>query len=261
MQRFVSRWPEFRTRFASVERWLLPGECLLCRGAVEVAPHDPLICAPCRHRWTPLPQPQCDRCGQPVTPGISCRLCTGWPAALTGVKSAVWLADGARRAIHLLKYDGWWRLSEPMAEALRRTVPPGTGSTLVPIPLSVPRQRTRGYNQSAMLAEALGRLLGLQVANGALQRRRDTRTQTALTPEERRANLAGAFVAEGIAPPSPVLVDDVFTTGSTLAEAATALLEAGASTVSGVTFARAPRPLAQATTLLVAAEPLRRRPA
>jgi predicted amidophosphoribosyltransferase len=84
------------------------------------------------------------------------------------------------------------------------------------------------------------------VASDALCRRRDTTTQTALTPEERRANLAGAFAACGVAPRRPVLVDDVFTTGATLAEAAGALLAAGAGTVSGVTFARAARPLADA---------------
>jgi len=79
-----------------------------------------------------------------------------------------------------------------------------------------------------------------------LRRGKETGTQTALTPEARRANLAGAFAASGPVPTTPVLVDDVFTTGATLAEAAGALLQAGARTVSGVTFARAVRPLAAA---------------
>ena len=162
------------------------------------------------------------------------------------MRSAVWLDPSAREAVHLLKYSGWWRVADAMADTMRRALPIPPGTTLVPIPLGATRQRTRGYNQSAVLAETLGRLLGMSVARDALSRRRETTTQTALTPEERRANLAGAFVANGVAPARPMLVDDVFTTGATLAAAAAALHAAGAGVVSGITFARAERPLADA---------------
>jgi predicted amidophosphoribosyltransferase len=158
----------------------------------------------------------------------------------------MWLDAGARRAVHLLKYEGWWRLSEAMATPMRRLLSAGAPVTLIPIPLGATRQRARGYNQSGVLARALGLLLGVPVVERALRRRRDTATQTALTPEERRANLSGAFVAVGKPPDGAVLVDDVFTTGATLVEAANALLAAGAPLVEGVTFARAPRPLADA---------------
>lgn len=242
----MPRWPELAEALGAIERWMLPAECLICHSASAPTRLDPLICPTCANRWTPLSQPRCARCGQPLTPGIDCRLCTGWPAGLGGVASAVWLDQGARRAVHLLKYEGWWRVSEVMAESIRRLTPPGPGSTLVPIPLGATRLRTRGYNQSAVLADALGRLLDIPVSHRAIRRRRETTTQTALTPEERRANLAGAFEPTGPAPDNPVLVDDVFTTGATLAEAATALFGAGATTVSAVTFARAQRPLADA---------------
>jgi ComF family protein len=244
--RCVPRWAELRSRLAGVERWLLPGECLLCHALTDGDPRDPLICAACRVRWAPLPEPQCTRCGQPLTPGIDCRLCAGWPDGLREIRSAVWLEAGARRAVHLLKYEGWWRVAEAMAATMQRWLRCEPGSTLIPIPLGRARLRTRGYNQSAVLAQALGRLLGLAVDESLLRRRRDTATQTALTPEARRANLAGAFVAAGAVPVRPVLVDDVFTTGATLAEAAAALFAAGAPGVSGVTFARAARPLAEA---------------
>ena len=248
MPRSAPRWSSVRPALAALERWLLPGECLLCHAPAGADHADPLICAPCRGRWQSLPEPQCSRCGQPLVQGIDCRLCAAWPAGLSGIRSAVWLDQPARRAVHLLKYQGWWRVSEPMALAMRR-LPLGAAHTLIPIPLGPARLRSRGYNQSAVLARALGKLCGAQVAEEVLLRRRDTATQTALTPEARAANLAGAFVAEGAPPPDPVLVDDVFTTGATLAEAAGALLAAGAVRVTAVTFARATRPLAEAATV------------
>jgi predicted amidophosphoribosyltransferase len=81
------------------------------------------------------------------------------------------------------------------------------------------------------------------VRTDLLARRRETRTQTALTPEARQANVAGAFEARPAGGLACVLVDDVFTTGATLAEAAAALRRAGADRVEAVTFARAESPV------------------
>ncbi|HRP09191.1 MAG TPA: hypothetical protein PLL69_11965, partial [Gemmatimonadales bacterium] len=115
---------------------------------------------------------------------------------------------------------------------------------LVPIPLAPGRQRSRGYNQAAELARALGRMNGLPLAPELLSRGRETGTQTRLGAADRLANLAGAFSARGAVPDGAILVDDVFTTGATLVSAANALLDAGASRVAAVTFARAEPPLA-----------------
>lgn len=229
----------FAEILAGVERWLLPAACLLCSEPVAAREDDALICDLCRLRWRPIPHPVCVRCGQPSFRGLECRLCAGWPEGLSRARSAVWLEDSARDAVHQLKYEGWSRAAVAMAEAMRGLEPLTGQVCLIPVPLGGARQRARGYNQSERIAAALGARVGLPVRSDLLRRVRETRTQTALTPEARHANVAGAFRAGRVGGLELVLVDDVFTTGATLAAAAAALVGAGAKRVEAVTFARA----------------------
>jgi ComF family protein len=230
--------------FARVERWLLPPACLLCHEPVPERENDSLICSVCRSRWRPVPHPLCTRCGQPRLGDLDCRLCQHWPAGLSRVRSAVWLERSARAAVHQLKYEGWSRAAEALALTMRHLEPLTAGVSLLPIPLGKRRLRARGYNQSERIAAALGALTGASVDCDALWRARETPTQTALTPEARHANVAGAFQAADVSGLSVVLVDDVFTTGATLASAGAALAAAGAARIEAVTFARASQDLA-----------------
>jgi ComF family protein len=222
------------------ERWLLPGACLLCQDPVGDGDTDPLICSLCLSRFRRLPQPCCERCGQPQAgPVQPCRVCVGWPSRIGPVRSAVWLDDLARSAVHQLKYAGWPRVTDALARLMVPLVSASPGAVLVPIPLASGRARRRGYNQAECLAKSLGAISGLPVRGDLLRRVRETTTQTALAPEARQANVAEAFVPNDVAEREVILVDDVFTTGATLCAAALGLLEGGAETVGAVTFARA----------------------
>lgn len=231
-----------------VEQWLLPAECLACQQRV-IERGEPLVCAACRVQWRALPEPSCRTCGEPSPLGLACRLCAGWPAGLGPVRSAVFLDARVRPLVHRFKYQGWPRLAEAFATRMVPLLSGVTDTDLVPIPLSARRERSRGYNQAEVLARALGTLTGLPVRPDRLRRTRETPTQTRLAPEARLANLAEAFHA----PPEErgvILVDDVFTTGATLVSAAGALLDAGASRVLAITFARAEPSLAGAAARL-----------
>ena len=192
----------------------------------------------CRARTPPL------RCNRPHIRACRVARGTGQRTArarfFRSARSAVWLDGSARRAVHHLKYDGWWRASEAMADAMIGLAPLTGAPTLIPIPLGARRRRRRGYNQSERLAAAIAARTGGRVREDLLRRGRETTTQTRLTPEERQANVAGAFAAPARDRRDRlVLVDDVFTTGATLAAAAAALLAGGAGEVHAVTFARA----------------------
>jgi ComF family protein len=159
----------------------------------------------------------------------------------------VWLAEGAQQAVHALKYGGLPRIADDLAIVMAPLRPRSdAAAALIPIPLASRRLRARGYNQSELLARALARTWRIPVLPDLLIRTRETPTQTALTPGTRLANVAGAFSprrGRGVGPRGTlVLVDDVFTTGATLAEAARALEQAGATAIHGITFARAAIP-------------------
>jgi len=244
----------------AVEQLLLPAECLVCRTLLSFRDAARLVCDVCRHRWRAVRPPWCARCGQPAPLFGRCRVCADWPASFLLARSAVWLDGGAREAVHALKYGGLPRIAADLVAAMTGLAVPGVaGAWLVPVPLGPARLRQRGYNQSERLARALGRRWRRPVVD-LLVRARDTAPQTALTPEARLANVAGAFALrigdcglriDGRNPKSAIrnpqsaidrpliLVDDVFTTGATLAEAARALERAGARTVYAVTFGRA----------------------
>jgi ComF family protein len=231
---------KIRSTLLAAERFLLPPACLLC--GVQNAPTEGevLVCGLCRSRWHPVPSPVCDRCGQPRSAGDpACRMCEWWPDGLGRVRSAVWLTGGARTAVHLLKFEGWWRAADSLALVMGQLEPLTEAALLIPIPLGSKRRRKRGYNQSEHIAWALGGERGMLVGPDRLTRVRETQTQSALTPEGRLANVRGAFRATGVASRRVVLVDDVFTTGATLVAAASALGSAGATRVDAVTFARA----------------------
>jgi ComF family protein len=219
----------------------------LTSAALDIA--FPAACSGCGREGAPL----CDAC----LPALDARLMLpggtpiGLPAELPApLLQLEWCAPFAgpvRSALHDLKYAGERRLAEPLGAAIaRRWARVGAGAGIVvPVPVHAERERRRGYDQAALIAAAAARHLGLPLAH-ALERGRATIAQFELGRDERADNVAGAFrlrasdelPGQAIAGRWVLLVDDVVTTGATLAACARTLEEAGARGVSAITVAR-----------------------
>jgi len=181
-----------------------------------------------------------------LPPGTPVGLPGEIPAPLVQVEWCASFSGVARRALHRLKYAGDRRLALPLGRAVgRRWASAGAGGDiLVPVPASPDRVRDRGYDQAALIARAAGPVCGLPV-HPILERSRATAAQFDLDRGARAGNVRGAFRRRTGPEAGPrldgawaVLVDDVLTTGSTLAACAEVLLGQGAIAVSAVTVAR-----------------------
>jgi ComF family protein len=154
--------------------------------------------------------------------------------------------EPAGSIVHALKYGGWAKAADEMADRMSRLAWPADvlaeRAAILPVPLASARMRERGYNQSELLARGLARRWCIPVWNDVLLRGRETESQTRLTPEQRLGNVAGSFQigdARQLAGAHVVIVDDVVTTAATLNEGAKVLYRAGARIISYVTFGRA----------------------
>ena len=237
-----------RMTAAAAVDFILPRTCVSCERLLDSSERG-LVCGRCWNRIAPLPAPRCDRCGHPMQ-RKRCTWCALLPPYVRACRSVCWMHAGTGAAVvHALKYGGWHAVAAEMAERMARLAWPEDvveeRTALVAVPLAESRERERGFNQSERLAHALASRWRVPVWRDVLERTRATRTQTRLTPEERLANVSGAFRVQHAARPTVrnahvVLVDDVVTTAATLNACAAALLAGGARIVSYVTFGRAP---------------------
>jgi len=244
-------WKEWALAFVDL---LFPPFCPLCRARLDEGRRDPL-CGPCWDGLERLPPPYCRTCGRPFpafeggrpVEGSPCEPCRRRRPPFGYARAAAVYGERVREAVHALKFEGKTALARPLgdllAEAGSAMLAVGAVDCLVPVPLHPSREAERGFNQSVLLANRVGRRWGVPVEPRALRRRRPTLSQTDLDAERRRANVRGAFTlsrSAAVEGRHVLLIDDVFTTGATVAECARVLLEAGASAVGVLTLARVP---------------------
>jgi ComF family protein len=162
------------------------------------------------------------------------------PLVLSGVRAwaPVAYAGPARALVGALKFRGATAVADTMAAQIAANAPrPMLRGTLLPVPLHPRRLRRRGYNQARLIADALALRTGLEVAD-CLRRAGSAATQVGRDRRERRLGPAGSIELRTPPPERVVLVDDVATTGATLAACAAVLRAAGSLEVAALVFAR-----------------------
>lgn len=160
-----------------------------------------------------------------------------WRGALDGVARLFRYEGRGKQAVQRLKFSRATALAKPMSEKLRRfAIDLGLSEVdfIIPVPIHWTRRFLRGFNQSELLCEEIGASL---VRTNILRRKRATRPQVGLTPDERRQNLLNAFECRSdVSGKRILLVDDVITTGHTVGECAKTLKVKGAMEVRAIAF-------------------------
>jgi len=227
---------------ALVDR-LLPRHCTLC--GLPSGPGN--LCAACAADL-PRATPGCPRCALPQPQAGACGQCLRRPPPWDEAIAALWYDFPVDRVVQRLKFGRDFACGQLLAGELVRAVrerAEGPADLVAPVPLHRLRQFARSFNQADLLAQSLGRQLGIVVESGLLLRARRTRAHSGLAAAERQRNIRGAFrlpprSARQVAGRHVALVDDVLTTGATLSECARLLQAAGARRVSVWVAARAP---------------------
>lgn len=237
--------------FVKLLNALYPPRCVYC----EMARSDggPYLCNPCRVGIVLIESPYCCLCGYPAEISydyphdkFECGLCRKDSFAFDQARSLGIYDSALKQLIHHFKYRKQPGAMKEIISLMEAHFPESDevykGFHVVPVPLHVDKLRERGFDQSYLVAKAVSRRLSLPFWGDLLVRSRPTESQTRKKKNERQKNVRGAFQLdrrEDAVGRDILLVDDVFTTGATVNEAARVLKESGASRVYVFTLARA----------------------
>ena len=217
-----------------------------CPGCGAVTREAQRFCGTCWSALRFITPPWCALCQMPFAfdrgAGAVCGACLHRPPRHAGVRAAVAYGDVARRVALRLKYGGRTANAETAAQAMQRLLPPDV-DLLVPVPLHRWRLWSRGYNQAALIAQALASKSGIATDPLLLRRTRATPALRMLGRRERARTVAGVFAVPDdrraeIAGRSIVLIDDVYTSGATTDACTRTLLAVGAARVLVLCWAR-----------------------
>ena len=214
---------------------LYPKCCPMCHRILKKS--SLLICRECAEKIIPVSGSRCFLCGKPVREDQEyCAGCSGRQRSFDQGKGIFFYDERMKASILRYKYDGRRQYGDFYAKAMyiyaQKEIVTWKPDVIVPVPLYPRKKRMRGFNQAEDLAVKLSRYTNIPADTEMLKKVKDTKSQKKINEKERRKNLKGAFKASCRVKGKKILVvDDVYTTGSTMDEAAASLKEAGAEKV------------------------------
>jgi len=221
---------------------LFPRRCPVCGDIVQ--PFGELICPDCVGELSLVRQPVCKKCGKEVE-GVSveyCYDCMRHPRSFEQNFALLNYNTAASRSMSAIKYKGRREYldfySQAVCRRFAKTIKRISPDVMVPVPIHSSRRRSRGFNQAELLARQVGRQLQVPVCPAGLKRVKKTLPQKELNQQERLRNLQQAFVP-GVLPKgvgTVLLVDDIYTTGTTMEACTRALKSMGVGKVYGLTL-------------------------
>lgn len=222
--------------------WVFPRRCPVCDKIVK--PAGEKICPACRHILRYITEPQCKKCGKKLQDREKeyCYDCMKKKHSYDQ-GAALYEYHSVKAAIYRFKYQKRCEYAEFFGEEagrfLRSRIGQWEAQALVPVPLHRSKQNRRGYNQAELLAEAIGKELGMPVVHGLVKRCRKTVPQKELDDKERQNNLKRAFKISqnDVKLSTLILIDDIYTTGSTIDAVAMELKKAGVKKVYYIALA------------------------
>jgi len=228
---------------------IYPNHCLVCKNRLETTGEQNLVCPGCWDKVEKNLPPFCASCGRHLDAKAiaknTCASCGNEKFYFDRAFSPCAYTGTVKKLIHEFKYGGKDYLANPLGSIMNTFIrdynlPIQHLDFIIPLPLHQSRQREREFNQAEILSRKVAEEFNKQLLTGALIRSKPTKTQTELTLEERRKNVAESFSVarpELIKDTNLLLIDDVLTTGATSNEAAKSLKQAGAKIVLLMTLA------------------------
>lgn len=225
-----------------IKELVYPGRCAVCDDIL--LPGAGKVCRECRSKPEYVKEPACKKCGKPLR-NMEAEYCRDCMEKRHYFKegAALFVYSSVRESLYRFKYEGRQEYGEyygqqvglHLAEKLRRWKPEG----LIPVPLHKKRQKKRGYNQAAVLARAISRETGIPVYENFARRIKNTVPQKELDGQARENNLKKAFkiCQNDVKLKTIIIIDDIYTTGSTMDALALECKKAGIETIYCISLA------------------------
>lgn len=241
MERKTAYWKKVEKLWKGCLNLVFPMRCPVCD---RPAPYPELICPACRKRLVLVGEPRCLKCGKHIGDEGE-EYCKGCRCAVHRFEQGrgLFVYRSAAMSIYRFKYAGRREYAcfyaEQIVKNLGRTMYGWKPDALVPVPIHASRRRERGYNQAEVLAREIGKRTGIPVRSDLLRRVKKTLPQKLLDNAGRQNNLKRAFKISGndVKLERVILVDDIYTTGSTVDACAEELKRAGVKKVYFITVA------------------------